>query len=62
MMPFRHSMRTHDFLPTVGDDGTRLPFSILVALVLAVALFVAACGSGPPKAVKKLTFPLNCGD
>ena len=56
MISFRHSIRTHDFLPEVGDDPTRPPFMILLAFVLAVALFVAACGSGPPKAVKKLTF------
>ncbi|MDQ2942326.1 MAG: hypothetical protein M3R21_01495 [Candidatus Dormibacteraeota bacterium] len=56
MTSFRHKMPIRDFLPPVGNGAPRPPFSILLALVLTVALFVAACGSGPTQTAKKLTF------
>ncbi|MDQ2967273.1 MAG: hypothetical protein M3R37_03020 [Actinomycetota bacterium] len=57
MTSFRHhKISTYDSLPPVGNAATKLRRSIVLAFVLTVALFAAACGSGPTQTAKKLTF------
>jgi hypothetical protein len=52
----RHKMSTRGVFARSVNAATMLRPSIVLALVLTVALFLAACGSGTTQTVKKLTF------